>query len=154
MASAFEKLASLAPWARILSRPHPGSLVARALASSAAERLADTRQLVEIDTAAWLEHHVALSHHFQYATVKAARAPAGDKAAASEANRAFELLQEHARAIHGGTDIVVLAKDAMHTIPYSQLAEARAKVRALEHELQLLQSIIQTQAALGRARDA
>lgn len=154
MSSAFEKLARLAPWARRVPQPKPGSLVARALGGSAAARLADTRQVIEIDTAAWFEHHVALCHHFQYATVKAAQASAGDKAAMAAANRAFELLQGHARVINGGTDIVVLAKDSLHTIPYSVVAELRAKVRVLEHELQLLQSIIQTQATLGRARDA
>ena len=134
MTTALEKLARLAPWARRVPQPKPGSLVARALGGTAAARLADTRQVIEIDTAAWLEHHVALCHHFQYMTVKAAWAPAGDKAAIAEANRAFELLQEHARVIHGGTDIVVLAKDALHTVPYSVVAELRAKVRVLEAE--------------------
>ncbi len=86
--------------------------------------------------------------------MKAARAPAGDKAAAAEADRAFQLLQEHTRVINGGDDPVVLAKDGLHRIPYSTVAQLRAKVRVLEHELQLLQSIVQTQATLGRARDA
>lgn len=154
MASAFEKLARFAPWARPVSRPQEGSLVARALQQSAAERMADTRQIIEIDTSEWLEHHTALCHHFQYATLKAARAPAGDKAAMAEANQAFELLQEHARVINGGDDPVVLAKDGLHRIPYSTVAELRAKVRVLEREMQLLQSIIETQATLGKARDA
>lgn len=154
MNSAFEKLARLAPWARRLPDPKPGSLVARALQQSAAERMADTRQVIEIDTTEWLEHHVALCHHFQHKTLKAAMAPPGDKAAMAEANRAFDLLQEHARVINGGDDPVVLAKDGLHRIPYSTVAELRAKVRVLEHELQLLQSIIETQATLGRARDA
>ena len=154
MPSAFEKLARLSPWARPASRPQEGSLVARALQQSAAERMANTRQVIEIDTTEWLEHHVALCHHFQHKAVKAALAPPGDKAAMAEANRAFELLQEHARVINGGDDPVVLAKDGLHRIPYSTVAELRAKVRVLEHELQLLQFIIHTQATLGRARDA
>lgn len=154
MSSAIQKLARLAPWARPVSRPQEGSLVARALQQSAAERMADTRQVIEIDTTEWLEHHTALCHHFQHKTLKAAQAPANDKAAVAEANRAFELLQEHARVINGGDDPVVLAKDGLHRIQYSTVAELRAKVRVLEHELQLLQSIIQTQATLGRARDA
>ena len=151
MASAFEKLARLAPWARPVSRPQEGSLVARALQQSAAERMANTRQVIEIDTTESLEHHVALSHHFQYATLKAARAPAGDKAAMAEANRAFDLLQEHARVINGGDEPVVLAKDGLHRIPYSTVAELRAKVRVLEHEMQLLESVVRTQAAIATA---
>ena len=154
MASAFEKLARLSPWARPASRPREGSLVARALQQSAAERLADTRQIIEIDTTEWLEHHTALCHHFQHKTLKAAQAPANDKAAMAEANRAFEMLQQHARVINGGDDPVVLAKDGLHRIPYSTVAELRAKVRVLERELELVQSIVEAQAVLGRARDA
>lgn len=152
MTSAFEKLARLAPWARRVTEPKPDSLVARAL-RPAAERMADTRQIIEVDTTKWLQHHAALSHHLLYRVTKAVQAPA-DQAAEAEVNRAFALLQDHARVINGGTDPVVLAKDGLHTIPFAELATTRAKVQVLERERSSLLSIIEMQRAVGKARDA
>ncbi|MBV7428090.1 MULTISPECIES: hypothetical protein [unclassified Acidovorax] len=152
MTSAFEKLARLAPWARRVTEPKPESLVARAL-RPAAERLADTRQVIEVDTVKWMEHHAALSHHLVYRVTKAAQAPA-DKAAEAEVHRAFALLQDHARVINGGADPVVLTKDGLHTIPFAELATARAKVQVLERERGTLLSIIEMKRTVGKARDA
>lgn len=153
MTSAFEKLARLSPWARRVTEPKPDSLVARAL-RPAVERMADTRQIIEVDTVKWLEHHAALCHHLLYAVVKAALAPASDKTADAEVTTAFRLLHEHARVINGGVDPVLLTKDGLHTIPYEELAVARAKVQALERERESLLSIIEMQRAVGKARDA
>ncbi|OGA63041.1 MAG: hypothetical protein A2710_26445 [Burkholderiales bacterium RIFCSPHIGHO2_01_FULL_64_960] len=153
MTSAFEKLARLSPWARRVTERKPDSLVARAL-RPAAERLADIRQVIEVDTVKWLEHHAALCHHLLYTVVRSALAPASDKTADAEVTTAFRLLHEHARVINGGVDPVLLTKDGLHTIPYEELAVARAKVQALERERESLLSIIEMQRAVGKARDA
>lgn len=153
MTSAFEKIARLAPWARRTTAPQPDSLTARAL-RPAAERLAETRQVIEVDTVKWLEHHAALCHHLLYTVVKAAQVPASDRTPDAEVKTAFHLLHEHARVINGGTDPVVLTKDGLHTIPYEELAVARAKVRALERERESLLSIVEMQRTVGKARDA
>lgn len=134
MTSAFEKLARLTPWHK---SPQPGSLVAAALAEAAAPQPTSPAVLrmstppTVVNPAVWYEEHAQLCYDLQVAAVRAAR----DSTAEAEVGKAHSALLAHAAIINGGAEPVLLAKDGIHTIHYEELALARAKVRALEHEV-------------------
>lgn len=133
MTSALEKLASLSRWNR---SPQQGSLVAAALAGSAAPQPMSPAVLrmstppTVVNPAVWYEEHAQLCYDLQVAALRAAR----DRAAEPAVGKAHAALLAHAAIINGGAEPALLAKDGIHTIPFERLAAARAKIKVLEAE--------------------
>jgi len=91
----------------------------------------------------WYQQHEALTLHLLHMTVKALATPAGADDISNHAqdvDHAHSALRRHAQIIVGHAVPVVLARDGVRTIPFEQLAEAKAKVAALECELHILRA--------------
>lgn len=87
---------------------------------------------VPVDAHSWFEQHELLTHDFVAAMGRASLV--STDAARATAYHAHNTLIQHAKLVLGEQVPIVLAKDGRHVIEYSQLAEARAKVRALREE--------------------
>lgn len=99
-----------------------------------------------IDVSAWYEQHVALLHQLLHRALKVVdNTPS--KRNATLIQRIGETqteLMQHARKIAGGAIPTLLSRDGLHTIPYAELAQARAKVQVLTAELALAREEIDT----------
>ncbi len=101
------------------------------------------------DMTAWYEEHVAQLHQALYLAVKGLTAPgvAQDAALLKRLGDAHAELQQHAGLAASAAVPYVLAKDGKRFIPYSSLAEARAKVKVLTTELALARAEIAARSA-------
>ena len=119
----------------------PGSIVERMLQQEAAKQQSAAAVLSTIPEAirmsAWYEQHAALLHQLLHHVIRAvANTPAKrNTRLIQQLERAHADLKRHAALIAGDSVPVVLTRDGKHTIPFSHLAEAQAKVQILTAEL-------------------